>query len=117
MAPTVPRNRLRGTLGNRSHALGCLKAAGSRGNNIPPTWLLAHTETCPGVTLQRRGKSLSQCCLTPVTVLPREHLLGLSHSQGGRRRLGARKHTLRQTSQPPKPGRPQQVWGCRANLQ
>lgn len=35
MAPTVPRNRLRGTLGNRSHALGCLKAAGSRGNNIP----------------------------------------------------------------------------------
>lgn len=49
----------------------------------PPTWLLVPTETCPGVTPQRGGRSLSHCRPTPATVLPREHLLGLSHRQPG----------------------------------
>ncbi|XP_076783359.1 uncharacterized protein LOC143440429 [Arvicanthis niloticus] len=105
MAPTDPWSRLRGTLGNRSHALGCREAAGSQ-NGIIPQPGSSHPPRLARA-LHRRGEAGRS-----PTAVPLQRLFCLestswaeaTDSQGGRRRLGAPKHTPRQTPSPRNPG-------------
>lgn len=84
---------------------------------LSPTWFLAPTDTCPGVTPQRGGKLLSQCRSHSSDCSASRAPPGLKPQPGWPAPARCSQAHPAADSHRPKPGRPQQVWGCRANLQ